>query len=379
MIPFILGGTMKRGLSGALMAALVLAGCGGESAGNGRSPAEMAAGTGGAGQVTLTGAGATFPYPLYAKWFAQYDREHPVRVNYQSIGSGGGIRQLTAGTVDFGASDAPMNAEELEKAPGTLHLPTVIGAIAVTYNLPELKEPLKLDGATLADIFLGRITRWNDAKLQALNPGVTLPARDILAVERSDGSGTTYVFTEYLSAVSPAWKEKVGAGKSVRWPVGLAAKGNEGVAGQVKQTEGAIGYVEQVYAAQNGLSSAALRNASGHFVAPTLEATTAAAAGIAEKLTPDTDFRISIVNAAGAEAYPISSWTYLLVPQQIESCSKAGALVGLIDWALTSGSGTARELGYAPLPDAARERVLEKAHSVTCGADHRLAVEGAPK
>jgi phosphate transport system substrate-binding protein len=344
-----------------------LGACGGDR--EGATPDQMVrdANPGDGGMVTLTGAGATFPYPIYSKWFDVYSRENPVRVNYQPIGSGGGIRQITEGTVDFGGSDAPMTTEELAAAPSTLNLPTVLGAVAVAYNVPGLAQPLRLDGRTIADIFLGKIKRWNDPRIAQLNPGVPLPDRDILVVHRTDGSGTTYVFTEYLGSISPEWQNSVGVGKSVKWPTGLGAKGNEGVAGQLKQTEGAITYVEQAYAKQNNLSTAAVRNREGQFVMPTVEATTAAAAGVADQLGAGSDFRVSIVNPAGAEAYPIASWTYLLVPSQFEDCTKARALAALVRWALTEGGSYARELDYAPLPDDVRERVLEKWRTVTCG------------
>lgn len=347
-----------------------LAACGGDE--ERATPGEMGgSGADSEGMITLTGAGATFPYPIYSKWFDVYSDDHQVRVNYASIGSGGGIRQVTEQTVDFGASDAPMTEEELQQAPGTLNLPTVLGAVAVTYNLPSLAQPLRLSGDVLADIFRGDITRWNHPRIAQLNPGVALPDRDILVVHRSDGSGTTYVFTDYLASVAPAWVDAVGVGKSVRWPTGLGAKGNEGVAGQVKQTEGSIAYVEQAYAKQNQLSTAAIRNRTGAFVMPTVEATTAAAAGIAGKLTDDSDFRMSIVDAEGAEAYPISSWTYLLVPSHFEDCSKGQALAELVEWALRNGGDYATELDYAPLPDAVRERVIERWGSVTCGPDRK--------
>lgn len=320
-------------------------------------------------EVTLIGAGATFPYPVYSAWFSEYSEQNPVRVNYQSIGSGGGIRQLMEGTVDFGASDAPMTEDELAEAPGTLHLPTVIGAVAATYNLPSLTEPIRLDGPTLAGIFLGDITEWNDPRIQQLNPGAALPDRPILVVYRTDGSGTTYIFTEYLASVSPEWREQVGYGKAVRWPVGLGGKGNEGVAGQVTQTEGAIGYVEQVYARQSDLPTAAIENRSGNFVQPTLAATSAAADGIAEQIGPDGDFRISIVNAEGAEAYPITAWTYLLIPPHFENCTKARALYNLYGWTQTEGVDMARELGYAPIPPSVREQALDRWSTVTCGPD----------
>ena len=359
----------------AVAVASILAACGGDS--DRPTPGEMGSGGESAeGTLTLTGAGATFPYPIYSKWFDVYSDDHPVRVNYASIGSGGGIRQVTEKTVDFGASDAPMTEEELEQAPGTLNLPTVLGAVAVTYNLPSVNQPIRLSGEVLADIFQGNITRWNDAAIAQLNPGVSLPARDILVVHRSDGSGTTYVFTDYLASVAPRWQSAVGVGKSVRWPTGLGAKGNEGVAGQVKQTEGAIAYVEQAYAKQNDLSTAAIRNRAGEFVMPTVEATTAAAAGVADKLGADSDFRMSIVDPEGAEAYPISSWTYLLVPSHFEDCSKGRALAELVEWALRDGGTYATELDYAPLPDAVRDRVLQRWGTVTCGPE-RQPVAGA--
>jgi phosphate transport system substrate-binding protein len=351
-----------------------LAACGGE--GGGASPGDMAQGgraTG--GTLTLVGAGATFPYPIYARWFAEYGRANPVRVNYQSIGSGGGIQQLTEGTVDFGASDAPMNEEELARAPSTLHLPTVVGAVGITYNVPGVTQALRISGELLADIFMGRVTRWNDGRIQQLNPDVQLPARDILVVYRTDGSGTTFVFTEFLAAVSPAWAQGVGAGKSVRWPTGLGAKGNEGVAGQIRQTQGAIGYVEQVYADQAGLPTAAVQNGSGHFVEPTLDAIAAAAQATAATLPETTDFRVSIVNAAGNEAYPISSWTYLLVPAQMRDCSKARALAELSQWTYSDAADAmARELGYSPIPVNMQQMVLRRWGSVTCGPSNEPVV-----
>jgi phosphate transport system substrate-binding protein len=310
----------------------------------------------------LTGAGATFPYPLYSKWFSDYAAKTGVKINYQSIGSGGGIRQLSEQTVDFGATDAPMSDAELAKAKGgaVLHIPTVLGAVVVTYNVPGLAQPLRLDGATVAGIFLGQITRWNDARIAALNPGVSLPAADLLVVHRSDGSGTTYVFTDYLASVSPAWAQKPGKGKEVQWPVGLGAKGNEGVAGQVKQTPGAIGYVELAYATQNKLPTAALKNANGELVAPSTASATAAAAGAAGKLPANTDYRISIVNAPGAGAYPISSFTWIIAYQKQADAAKGKKLVDFLRWALTDGQGTAQSLDYAPLPEAMRPALLTR-------------------
>lgn len=304
-----------------------------------------------AGGQDLNGAGATFPYPIYSKWFSDYARETGVRINYQSIGSGGGIRQLTEGTVDFGASDAPMTDAELAKVKmPVLHFPTVLGAVVVAYNVPGMSGTLALSGPVLADIFLGRITRWDDSRIAALNHGVKLPSHDILVVHRSDGSGTTYIFSDYLSAVSPAWKSGPGKGKELAWPTGIGAKGNEGVAGQIEQMPGAIGYVELAYARQNGLAYASIQNAAGRFVAPTTESVTAAAAGAASSLPADTDYRISIVNAPGENAYPISSFTYLLVYADQRDAKKGKALVDFLNWYLTKGEQSAAALDYAPLP-----------------------------
>jgi phosphate transport system substrate-binding protein len=366
---------VKR-LAIAVAAVTVLAACGGgDSKG---ASGDGTARTGGG--VDLTGAGATFPYPLYSKWFADYAASTGVRVNYQSIGSGGGIRQLSEQTVDFGASDAPMKDEELAKAKGgaVLHIPTVLGAVAVTYNVPGLAA-LNLPGDVLADIFLGRITRWNDARIAAVNAGARLPAQDILVVRRSDGSGTTYIFTDYLAAVSPAWSSGPGKGKEVQWPVGLGGKGNEGVAGQVKQTPGAIGYVELAYAKQNRLSVAAIRNAAGSFVLPSVEGATAAAAGVAEKLGAETDYRVSIVNAPGAQAYPISSFTWLLVYRQQADSVKGRKLVAFLEWALTEGEKRAAALDYAPLPDAMTQQLLARVKDIQVGgAATTAAASGAP-
>lgn len=315
----------------------------------------------GSGSVDLTGAGATFPYPIYSKWFSDYAKQTGVRINYQSIGSGGGIRQLSEQTVDFGASDGPMNDEELAKAKGgrVLHIPTVMGAVAISYNLPKLAQPIRLSPDLVADIFLGKITRWNSPRITALNPGVSLPAQDILVVHRSDGSGTTYVFSDYLTAVSPAWAKGPGRGKDLQWPVGLGGKGNEGVAGQVKQTPGAIGYVELAYAKQNNLPVAAIRNASGEFVLPSIEGATAAAAGVTSSLPADTDYRISIVNAAGAGAYPISSFTWILAYEKQTNAVKGKKLVDFLRWALHEGEQSAAALDYAPLPAAMVTRLDE--------------------
>lgn len=350
---------MNRWLSVAV--AVFLVACSPDQSGND--------GKGGSGGVDLTGAGATFPYPLYSKWFSDYANTKNVRINYQSIGSGGGIRQFSEGTVDFGASDSPMTDEEIGKAKGqVLHIPTVLGAIAITYNLPGLPAPLKLTGELLADIFLGRVTRWNDARLAALNPGVALPATDILVVHRSDGSGTTFVFTDYLAAVSPAWVAGPGRGKEVPWPVGLGGKGNEGVAGQVKQTPGAIGYVELAYAKQNQLAFAAIRNAAGQFVLPSPDGMTAAAAAASASLPADTDYRISIVNARGAQSYPISSFTWILAYSQQADSVKGRKLVDFLRWALTEGEKQAATLDYAPLPASMVTSLQGRLDSIRIGS-----------
>jgi phosphate transport system substrate-binding protein len=302
-------------------------------------------------QTGLTGAGATFPNPIYTKWFDAYNKKTGVQVNYQSIGSGGGIRQFTEGTVDFGATDGPMTDEQIAAVHGdVLHIPTVLGAVVATYNLPSLgRQALRFDGPTLADVFLGRITKWNDPRLRALNPGVALPASDILVVHRSDGSGTSYIFTDYLSKVSPEWKDKVGRATSVNWPVGLGGKGNEGVTQQVKQSEGAIGYVELIYALSNGLPAAEIKNAAGAFVPATLKGLSAAAAGM--DLAADTDFRVSITNAPGPDAYPISSLTWLLVHRQDSTSAKQRAIRGFLIWMLQpEPQRMAADLHYGPLP-----------------------------
>jgi phosphate transport system substrate-binding protein len=310
----------------------------------------------------INGAGASFPYPLYTKWFTEYQKqEKDVQINYQSIGSGGGIKQFLEGTVDFGASDAPMSDEQITKAKqGVLHIPTVLGAVVVTYHLPAVTTPLKITGEVLADIFLGKITKWEDAKITKLNPGVKLSG-DILVVHRSDGSGTSNIFTEYLSKVSSDWKEKVGVGTSVNWPVGLGGKGNEGVAGLVKQTEGSIGYVELIYADNNQLPSSTLKNAAGDFVAPSLKSVSAAAASI--KKMPE-DFRVSITNADGKASYPISGFTYLLVSKNQLDPVKGTMLVKFLKWAMTKGQGYAEALSYAPLPKTLVKKVETKIETI---------------
>jgi phosphate transport system substrate-binding protein len=318
--------------------------------GSNSSTASSTASSGGG--ADLTGAGATFPYPIYSKWFSDYANATGIKINYQSIGSGGGVRQISEQTVDFGASDGPMSDEELAKAKGgpILHIPTVLGADVITYNVPGVTAVLKLTPNVIADIFMGRIKKWNDTRLASLNPGVSLPSQDILVVHRSDGSGTTYIFTDYLDKVSPAWHSSVGKGKEVKWPVGLGGKGNEGVSGQVKQTPGAVGYVELAYAKQNNLPAALVRNKAGQYVAASVPAVTAAAAGVAQSLPANTDYRISIVDAPGAQSYPISSFTWLLVYQHQTDAVKGKKIVDFLNWAMTEGEKSAPTLDYAPLP-----------------------------
>jgi phosphate transport system substrate-binding protein len=299
--------------------------------------------------IQLNGAGATFPYPIYSKWFSEYGKLHAnVQINYQSIGSGGGIRQLTEGTVDFGASDMPMTDEQISKvAVKPLHFPTVLGGVVPSYNVPGAGE-LKFSPETLAGIFLGQIKKWNDAALKKDNPGAKLPDADIVVVHRSDGSGTTFVWTDYLSKVSPEWKSKVGANTSVNWPVGLGGKGNEGVSGQVKQLPNSIGYVELLFAVQNKMSYGSVRNAAGAFVKADLESVTDAAAGAAKNMPAD--FRVSITNAPGAKAYPISSFTWMLIPSKIPDAGKAKTVKEFLKWMLTTGQQQAAAMSYAPLP-----------------------------
>src|SRR6476659_7897900 len=312
-------------------------------------------------QMMINGAGATFPYPIYSKWFDEYAKVDPsVRFNYQSIGSGGGQKQILAQTVDFGASDGPMSDDNLSKAPGKiLHIPTVAGAVVMTYNVPG-NPALKLDGETIADIFLGKIKKWNDPKIAATNPGVKLPDNEIVVVHRSDGSGTTFIFTDYLSKVSAEWKQKAGNNTSVNWPTGIGGKGNEGVSGQVKQTPGTIGYVELIYALQNKMQYAELKNAAGDFVKPTIESVTAAPA-TAE--IPD-DFRFSMTNAPGKDAYPIAGATWLLVYQQQKDPAKGKKLVEFLKWAAKDGEKMAKNLDYAPLPENVQERVLKEVNEI---------------
>jgi phosphate transport system substrate-binding protein len=310
------------------------------------------------GDTVINGAGATFPYPIYSKWFDVYAQKHPnVKINYQSIGSGGGIKQLIAGTVFFGATDAPMTDEQLKSAPGPiLHFPTVLGAVVPIYNAPGVGQPLRFTGPLLADIYLGKIRKWNDAAIAKVNPGVALPATEIAVVHRSDGSGTTFIFCDYLSKVSPEFKQKVGAATSVNWPAGVGAKGNEGVSGLVRQTPGAIGYVELIFATQNNIAFGAVQNAAGEFVIASLDAVTAAAAGAAANM-PD-DFRVSITNAPGKDAYPISSFTWILLYEQSPDKARAAIMTDFLRWALTDGQKLAPQLHYAPLPQPVVEKEM---------------------
>jgi phosphate transport system substrate-binding protein len=326
----------------------------------------VAATTPAAAQVQLNGAGATFPNIIYQNWIITYNKATPgVELNYQSIGSGGGIQQFTQGTVDFGASDAPMSDQEIAAVNGNvIHIPTVLGAVLPTYNLPGLSGTLHFTPAVLADIFLGKITRWNDPRLASINRTVKLPDLAIAVVHRSDGSGTTFIFTDYLSKVSPDWKTGVGNGKSVNWPVGIGAKGNEGVSAMVRQTPGALGYVELGYAMINKLPVGAVQNKAGKFITPTIASITAAAAGAMQAMGPNTDFRVSIVNPDGADAYPISSFTWLLVHKQYDDQAKAQALVKYVWWTETEGQSRCADLGYAPLPEALRPWIQARLKSI---------------
>ncbi|HKO14593.1 MAG TPA: phosphate ABC transporter substrate-binding protein PstS [Gemmatimonadaceae bacterium] len=317
----------------------------------------------------LTGAGSSFAYPIYTKWADMYAQKTGVKINYQSIGSSGGIKQLSEEIVDFGASDGPMTDEQIAQAKGgpILHFPTVLGGVSITYNLPEVKQPLRLTGAALADIYLGKITKWNAPEIAALNAGVRLPDRDVVVVHRTDGSGTTYIFTDYLSSVSSAWASGPGKAQAINWPVGLGGKGSDGVTGQVKQTPGAIGYVELSYAKHNALPSALIRNAAGAWVAPTLESVTAAAAGAVAKLPASSDYRISIVNPAGRDAYPISSFTWMLVYQHQKDAAKGKKLVDFLRWAYVDGEKVARSLDYAPLPASMARKLVARLSQISTG------------
>jgi phosphate transport system substrate-binding protein len=310
------------------------------------------------GQTTLNGAGATFPYPMYSKWFSEYHKLHPdVQINYQSIGSGGGIHQVIVGTVDFGASDMPMTDDQLKEAKvRLLNLPTVLGADVPAYNIPGVTREVEFTPEALSGIFLGNITKWNDKAITSANPGVNFPDRDIIVVHRSDGSGTTFIWTDYLSKVSPEWKSQVGSGTSVKWPRGLGGKGNEGVAGSIRQLQGAIGYVELIYAVQNNISYGTVKNSAGNFVKASLESVSAAAAS-APKMPAD--FRVSITNAPGKDAYPISSFTWLLIPEQSKDAAKGKILADFLSWMVTDGQKMTSALAYAPLPDNVVQKVKE--------------------
>jgi len=308
------------------------------------------------GQTQLNGAGATFPYPMYSKWFSEYNKLHPdVQINYQSIGSGGGIRQVLNGTVDFGASDGPMTDEQLKEAKTKIvHIPTVLGADVPAYNVPGISGEIKFTPEALAGIFLGKIQSWNDPALTKVNPGVNFPNQQIIVVHRSDGSGTTYIFTDYLSKVSKEWEAVVGKGTSVKWPVGLGGKGNEGVAGQIRQLQGSIGYVELIYAVENKITYGSVKNAAGNFVKASLDGVTEAAAS-APKMPAD--FRASITNAPGKTAYPISSFTWLLIPEQAKDPKKGKIITDFLDWMVSDGQKMTNQLSYAPLPDSVAEKV----------------------
>jgi len=308
------------------------------------------------GQTTLNGAGATFPYPMYSKWFSEYNKLHPdIQINYQSIGSGGGIRQVLNGTVDFGASDGPMTDEQLKEAKvKILHIPTVLGADVPAYNIPGVSGEIKFTPDVLANIFLGKITTWNDPAIAKANPGLNLPNQSIIVVHRSDGSGTTYIWTDYLSKVSKDWESSVGKGTSVKWPVGLGGKGNEGVAGQIRQLPGSIGYIELIYAVENKITYGSVQNAAGSFVKASLDGVTEAAASV--KSMP-ADFRVSITNAPGKAAYPISSFTWLLIPVQSKDANKGKILSDFLNWMVTDGQKMTAQLSYAPLPQNVAEKV----------------------
>jgi phosphate transport system substrate-binding protein len=319
-------------------------------------------------QLKLNGAGATFPYVIYSKWFDVYHQKTGIEFNYQSIGSGGGVKQVIEGTVDFGASDAAMSEDEMKAVKdkqGTdiLHTPTVMGAVVVTYNLKAAGAGLKLTPEVLSDIFLGKITKWNDSKISKINSGKKLPNEPIIVTHRSDGSGTTNIFTDYLSKVSKEWKDKVGTGKSVNWPVGLGGKGNEGVAGLVKQTEGAIGYVELAYAVQNKLEYASLKNKAGNFIVPSFESVSAAAEGASKNMPAD--LRVSLTNADGKNSYPISGFTWLLVYKNMKNQQKMDALKTFLKWALTDGESYAKDLYYAPLPKEVVKLCQKKVDQIT--------------
>jgi phosphate transport system substrate-binding protein len=327
-------------------------------------------------QITLNGAGSSFDNPLFSKAFSEYTASNPsVRVNYQSVGSGAGIKQLTEKTVDFGATDAPMTDEQLQAAGGpdaVVHVPVTLGAVAIPYNLPSLQQPLQLDGTTLANLFLGKVTTWNDPAIAALNPGVTLPDTPVAIVHRSDGSGTSNIFTTYLASVSDEWKNQVGAGLSVNWPVGIGAKGSEGVAGQVKQIEGGITYVEQAYADQNGLATAAVQNSAGTFVPPSAEGATACAAAAAPNLP--SDLRIMIAGCTGDDAaiYPISGFSWVVLDKEQADAARGQAMVNVLDWLIHDGQQYGKDLSYAPLPQEVVDRATQALGSVTANGQPLL-------
>ena len=317
----------------------------------------LALATAGASAQNINGAGATFPYPIYSKWFSEYSAQHPnVKINYQSIGSGGGIRQVSEGTVDFGATDGPMNDDQIKSAKvKVMHVPTVLGAVVPVYNIPGVNKALNFSGDVIADIYLGKISNWNDPRIVKDNPGVNLPNNAILPVYRSDGSGTTYIFTDYLSKVSSDWNGKVGKNTSVKWPTGIGQKGNEGIAGMVRQSPNAFGYVELIYAVQNKMAYGAVKNSTGKFVTASTDGVTAAAAAAAK--TMPADFRVSITNASGATSYPISSFTWLLIPTHSTDPAKAKVLADFLGWMLDHGETQAASLTYAPLPQPVQDMV----------------------
>jgi phosphate transport system substrate-binding protein len=330
--------------------------------------ASLVAGEAAFAQMKLNGAGATFPYVIYSKWFDVYSKKSGVEFNYQSIGSGGGIKQVTEGTVDFGASDAflsdgQMSAIKEKQGSDVIHIPTVMGAVVLSYNLPAAGKDLRLSPDVLAGIYLGQITNWNDSKIAAINPGKKLPDQAIIVAHRSDGSGTTNIFTDYLTKVSKTWALNIGKGPSVNWPVGLGGKGNEGVAGLIKQSEGAIGYVELAYAVQNNLAYALLQNKAGNFILPSFDAVSAAAASISGSMPAD--FRVMITDADGKDSYPISGFTWLLIYKDMKDKSKAQEIVKFLKWAITDGQSFAKDLYYAPLPEAVAKLCLKKIDTIT--------------
>ena len=351
---------------GVLVAAIATTACsGGSDRGPNVSPGDTPSKAG----ADLAGAGSTFAYPLYSKWATVYASKTGVGVTYESIGSGDGIRRFSDQTIDFGGTDGPMTDAELANAKGgaVLHIPTAMGAVVVTYNVPGVTVPLRFSPDVLADIFLGTITKWNDPRLGDLNPSAKLPDQDVLVVHRSDGSGTTFVWTDYLSAVSPEWAKAPGRGKAVAWPVGVGERGNDGVAGQVKQTPGTIGYVELAYARQIGSPVGIVRNAAGTYVQASVESIASAAAGVAEKLPPGTDYRVSIVDAPGADAYPIASFTWILVYKNQRDATKGRNLVDFLRWALNDGQQLEPALGYAPLPASRLAPLRARLDSIQLG------------